>query len=88
MTIQEIKESLSIKEVLSHYGLKPNKNKMLNCPFHEDKTPSMQIYEESNTVYCFSSNCKLHGKSIDQIDFIMHKENRSKYESINKAKQM
>ena len=48
----------------------------------------MQIYEESNTVYCFSSNCKLHGKSIDQIDFIMHKENRNKYESISKAKQM
>ncbi|MCP4481924.1 MAG: DNA primase, partial [bacterium] len=88
MTIQEIKQSLSIEEVLSHYGLKANKNKMLNCPFHEDKTPSMQIYEESNTAYCFSSNCKLYGKSIDQIDFIMHKENRSKYESINKAKQM
>ncbi|MCP3658873.1 MAG: hypothetical protein GY830_00555 [Bacteroidetes bacterium] len=56
MTIQEIKQRLSIEEVLNHYGLKPNKNKMLNCPFHEDKTPSMQIYEESNTVYCFSSN--------------------------------
>ncbi|MCP4482244.1 MAG: hypothetical protein GY817_05600 [bacterium] len=65
MSIQEIKQSLSIEEVLSHYGLKANKNKMLNCPFHEDKTPSMQIYEESNTVFCFSSNCKLHGKSID-----------------------
>ena len=88
MTIQEIKQNLSINAVLSYYGLKANKNKMLNCPFHKDKTPSMQIYEESNTAYCFSSNCKLHGKSIDQIDFIMHKENRNKYESISKAKQM
>ena len=28
----------------------------------------MQIYPETNTVFCFSSNCKLHGKAIDQID--------------------
>ncbi len=88
MTIQEIKDRLDINEVLSHYGLKPNKNKMLNCPFHEDKTPSMQIYEETNTAYCFSSNCQLHGKSIDQIDFIMYKENLTKSESIKKAKQI
>jgi DNA primase/DNA-binding transcriptional regulator YhcF (GntR family) len=61
---------------------------MLNCPFHEDKTPSMQIYEETNTAYCFSSNCKLEGKSIDQIDFIMHKENCTKHEAIEKSKQL
>ncbi|MCP3660230.1 MAG: DNA primase [Bacteroidetes bacterium] len=88
MTIQEIKERLHLNEVLNYYGLSPNKNKMLNCPFHEDKTPSMQIYEETNTAYCFSSNCQLHGKSIDQIDFIMHKESLTKHESIEKAKQI
>jgi DNA primase len=88
MTIQELKQSLSIEEVLNHYGLKPDKNKMLNCPFHQDKTPSMQIYPETNTAYCFSSNCKLNGKSIDQIDFIMYKENYSKHEAIEKAKQL
>ncbi|MCP4481640.1 MAG: toprim domain-containing protein, partial [bacterium] len=88
MSIQEIKQSLTIREVLNYYGLSPNKNKMLNCPFHEDKTPSMQIYEETDTAYCFSSNCQLQGKSIDQIDFIMHKEGRNKFEAISKAKQM
>ena len=85
MTIQEIKQNLSLIELLNHYGLKANKNKMLNCPFHEDKTPSMQIYEETNTAYCFSSNCKLNGKSIDQIDFIIHKENITKQAAIQKA---
>ncbi len=88
MNIQEIKSRLSIAEVLSYYSLKPNKNKMLNCPFHEDKTPSMMIYEGTDTVYCFSSNCQLHGKSIDQIDFILYKENISKKEAIEKAKQI
>ena len=88
MNIQEIKTRLSMQEVLQYYGLKPDRNKMLNCPFHEDKKPSMQFYEDSNTVYCFSANCKLHGKSIDQIDFIFHKENCSKHEAIEKAKRL
>ncbi|MFZ5970721.1 MAG: CHC2 zinc finger domain-containing protein [Bacteroidota bacterium] len=85
MEIKEIKSRLSILEVLSHYGLKADKNKMLCCPFHDDKTPSMQVYPETNTVFCFSSNCKLKGKAIDQIDFILHKEGRTKHEAILKA---
>lgn len=88
MEINEIKVQLSILTVLAHYDHKPNRNKMLCCPFHEDKTPSMQVYPETNTVFCFSSNCKLHGKAIDQIDFIKHSENCTKHEAILKAKAM
>ncbi len=88
MSIQEIKSQISMSEVLQHYGLKPDKNRMLNCPFHEDKKPSMQYYADSNTVYCFSGNCDLSGKSIDQIDFILHKEDCTKREAIEKAKQL
>ena len=71
--------------VLHYYGLKTDKHSKLNCPFHEDKTPSMQVYYKTQTAYCFSSNCKTHGKSIDVIDFILHKENCTKHEAINKA---
>ncbi len=88
MNIPEIKSRLSMKEILQHYGLKPDRNKMLNCPFHPDKTPSMQFYEDTNTVYCFSANCELNGKAIDQIDFILHKENCTKHEAIEKAKKL
>ena len=69
MEIAQIKQSLSIESVLSHYGLTADRNGMLCCPFHDDKTPSMQLY--ATTVYCFSTNCARHGKSIDVIDFIM-----------------
>jgi len=86
MEISDIKNRLTINQVLNHYGLKPDKNKRINCPFHNDKTPSMQVYPETNTVFCFSSNCKLNGKAIDQVDFILHKENCTKHEAINKAK--
>ncbi len=88
MEISEIKAQLTLKEVLSHYNLKPDKHLRLNCPFHDDKTPSLQVYYKTHSAYCFSSNCKTHGKSLDVIDFIMYMENCSKHEAILKAKAM
>lgn len=85
MEISEIKTRLSITEILGHYGLKADKNARLRCPFHEDKTPSMQVYEKTGTVYCFSANCKTHGRSMDVIEFILQKEGISKHEAIKKA---
>lgn len=88
MEISEIKQQLTIANVLHYYGLKTDKQSRICCPFHEDKTPSMQVYYKTQTAYCFSSNCKTHGKSMDVIDFIMHKENSTKAEAIRKAKQI
>jgi DNA primase len=88
MEIPEIKSQLSIATILQYYGLRPDKSSKMRCPFHEDKTPSMQIYYKTQTAYCFSSNCKTHGKSMDVIDFIMHKENLSKHEAIKKAQEI
>jgi DNA primase len=85
MEIIEIKSRLTLSTVLSYYNLKPDKNLRLHCPFHEDKTPSLQIYYKTHTAYCFSSNCKTHGKSLDVIDFILHNENCTKAEAIQKA---
>ena len=82
MEISAIKSRLSIKSVLTHYGLTADRNGMLPCPFHDDKTPSMQLY--ATTVYCFSTNCTRHGKSIDVIDFIMYKEGCTKHDAIMK----
>jgi DNA primase catalytic core len=85
MEIQEIKSKLTLSQILQHYGLKPDKNLRLNCPFHEDKTPSLQVYYKTHTAYCFSSNCKTHGKSMDIIDFVMHKENTDKHNALLKC---
>ncbi|CCG53478.1 DNA binding protein of unknown function (CHC2 zinc finger) [Flavobacterium indicum GPTSA100-9 = DSM 17447] len=88
MEISEIKQNLTIANVLHYYGLKTDKQSRLNCPFHQDKTPSFQVYYKTQTAYCFSSSCKTHGKSMDVIDFILHKENCTKAEAINKAKEI
>ncbi len=85
MEIPEIKSGLSIGVVLQHYGLRVYGNYRICCPFHPDRTPSMQIYPKTNAAYGFSSNCKTHGKSMDVIDFIMLKENITKHEAIVKA---
>jgi len=86
MSLSPIKSSLPLRTVLAHYGLSPLPNDRLRCPFHEDTTPSMQLYFETETVYCFSSQCPTHGKSIDVIDFVMYMENCSKGEAIAKAR--
>ena len=85
MEITALKAHLNIVHVLAHYGLRPDRSGRIRCPFHDDKTPSMQVYPETGTVYCFSANCRLHGKSIDSIDFILHKENITKHQAIKKA---
>ena len=86
MEIHEIKKRLSILKVLAHYNLVPDRNHRLCCPFHSDKTPSFQVYPETGTWTCFSSNCT--AGSGDQVDFIMRKEGITKHEAILKAQEL
>ena len=86
MEIKEIKARLSILTVLALYDLTPDHNHRLRCPFHDDKTPSMQVYPETGTWTCFSSNCT--AGSGDQIDFIMKYEKITKHEAIIKAESL
>jgi DNA primase len=83
MDIKDIKAQLSITQVLQHYNLRADKNNKLCCPFHEDKSPSLQIYPATNTYCCFSASCK--AKTGDAIQFIQLKENCTKHEALNKA---
>jgi DNA primase len=88
MDIKEIKAKLSITQVLAYYGITHIRNNQIHCPFHEDKTPSMQVYEDKGLVYCHSSNCKNGGKHLDQIEIIQQKEGCTKHEAIKKAESL
>ena len=61
---------------------------MICCPFHDDKTPSMKVYERTNLAHCYSGNCEHGGKTIDVIDFIFYYEKCTKHQAILKAKQL
>jgi len=82
MEIVEIKRRLSIHTVLKHYGLQPDKNNMLQCPFHADDTASMKIYPQTNTFNCFGC-----GKNGDGIEFCTLKEG-NKHKGLLKATEL
>ncbi|GAO27769.1 CHC2 zinc finger domain-containing protein [Geofilum rubicundum] len=82
MEIQEIKQRLSIQTVLKHYGLQPDRNNMLKCPFHADDKPSLKIYSTTNTFNCFGC-----GKRGDQVEFCALKEG-SKHKGLLKATEL
>lgn len=63
VTVQTIKDRLTMREVLERYGYEPNNRGFMCCLFHNEKTPSMRIYDKD--YHCFG--CGEHG---DVITFV------------------
>lgn len=64
MTLEEIKSTYTMQEIIDKYGMKPNRAGFCHCPFHRgDRTASLKIYKDS--FYCFG--CGKHG---DVVDFV------------------
>lgn len=70
MNSEEIKGIYSMRDILSRYGMQPNRAGFMLCPFHKEKTASMKIYQDS--YYCFG--CGAHG---DVFDFVQAMDNLS-----------
>ncbi len=47
----EIKERVSMQEAARFYGLQTDRRGMACCPFHNEKTPSLKVYDDH--FYCF-----------------------------------
>lgn len=58
--VQQIKERLSIEEIISSYIKldKVGSNLKAKCPFHNEKTPSFFVSPERNSYYCFGCGAK------------------------------
>ena len=61
MLYEQVKANVTTKQAAIRYGLKPDGNGMVQCPFHCDRTPSMKVDER---YYCFGCHC-----TGDVIDF-------------------
>ena len=47
MTVDEIKQTHSMREIVEQYGLQINRSGFCSCPFHKgDHTASLKIYKE------------------------------------------
>jgi DNA primase catalytic core len=83
MEIQDIKQNLSLSQVLENYSLQPDKNNMLRCPFHEDNTASLQVSFSQNKYKCHGCD-----KKGDVIQFVQDYEKLTKHEALKKCTTM
>ena len=61
----DLAKNIPIREVIESYT-KTSKGTQYPCPIHNEKSPSLQIYKDTNTWYCFGC-----GKGGDTIAFVM-----------------
>ena len=59
---EAVKANVNAADVAAMAGLHPNRNKMICCPFHNDRHPSMKV---DKRYYCFGCGAK-----GDAIDFV------------------
>lgn len=71
-----------IRSVVEHYGFEIKNNKIC-CSFHNENTPSLVIYEDTDSFHCFG--CNEHG---DFINFIQLSEEVGFKEAVNKASEI
>ena len=70
--IQQLVQRCDIEEIVSGYVLvkRAGRNLKALCPFHSEKTPSLVLYPDNQSFYCFGC-----GAGGDVISFIMRAEN-------------
>ena len=65
--VENIRSSVSMRQLASLYGYEVNRSGMMRCPFHgEDRHPSLKVYDGDRGWWCFVCN-----KGGDIFDFVM-----------------
>ena len=62
----QVKSLVTIQEVAERYGFQPNRAGYICCPFHNEKTASLKLYDGQRGFHCFGC-----GAGGTVIDFVM-----------------
>ncbi|HUH73687.1 MAG TPA: CHC2 zinc finger domain-containing protein [Chitinophagales bacterium] len=73
MDIKALKSQLEITHIAEQLGIRVGKNDKSLCPFHDDKSPSLQFSRDKQIATCFSSNCN--AGTMDVVELVKRKEN-------------
>lgn len=68
MTVDDLKETYSMRDVIERYGIQIDRAGFCVCPFHNEKTASLKVYR--NSFYCFGC-----GSGGDIFKFVMLMDN-------------
>jgi DNA primase len=49
----DIKNAVTMRDICYHYGIDIDRTGNAICPFHNDRKPSMKIYDGTRGYYCF-----------------------------------
>ena len=81
--LEEIKEKLPLSTFINLDWVGSSRGiKKAHCPFHDDRTPSFVLFEDTQTYHCFG--CKEHG---DIFDYIMRINGVHFYEAVEMCAQ-
>jgi DNA primase len=77
--IEQLLLHCDIEDIISSYAVlkREGRNRKCLCPFHSEKTPSMVVYQDTQSFYCFGC-----GAGGDVITFIMKIENLEYVEAV------
>ena len=59
---EAVKQSVTTRQAAEFYGFRVNRARMIACPFHNDRTPSMKV---DKRFHCFGC-----GADGDAVDFV------------------
>lgn len=62
---ENIKNMVSMPEMMEHYGFSLNRSGFCKCPFHSERSASFKAYPGQRGYYCFG--CGAHGSVIDFV---------------------
>ena len=61
----EIKQRVSMVDLLPYYGIEMDRANFCRCPFHLEKSASFKAYSGDRGYYCYG--CHAHGSVIDFV---------------------